>query len=206
MRQFIHRHLGTIAVAMITAMIAAGVPATAAIINATKLNGYRANQLTRVATNTAPGFDPGGGTGTPFTTYRNMISTQITAPKAGYLVMVGQTENYYTGGDPIAWINCAIALDGTRIESSWRNYRFSPDSVSQEADCLTQAVWPVGKGLHTVALQGRTGFEPGVSVKWPSVTATFVPFNGKGKVPTPIAPEAPLREPSRDGGPGFDGR
>jgi len=186
MLKAVRKHAVPAIVAFVVAMVAAGAPAIAAIINADKLNGYKANQLTRVAEDHADANALVGVSG-------SAAYTTITAPKPGYLFIVAGADvwspaaafdNYY----------CAIVLDGTYLSSSERVVEL--DASTNEDDCSTNAAWPVGKGLHTVDFQ-FFGVAATTTVDESSLQVIFSPFNSTGGAVTPVVPTSP---DSGDGG------
>ena len=183
------RHLGTIVVAMVTAMVTAGIPATAAIINATKLNGYKANQLVRVAEGLQAGVVLSGPAQD-----EPVLQTTIKAPGKGYLVMVASAEVFALGlaGTPTAYCRLSIDRDTSPIpvQESQRYLTFPPPL--EQRNCATNAAWPVGRGTHTVTLEGTLS-AAGMNFRDPTLQVLYVPFGANGKVPTPMsAPGAPV--------------
>jgi hypothetical protein len=178
----IRKHLTTVVVAFVTASVAAGgTAAVAAIINADKLNGYAANQLVRQAgTNKVSTVDPFSGIAT-------ITTTTITAPKKGFLVVTASTKVDDSLGAVDAGVSCWLTLDGAELSSTRRTVSLSPGNALIYQTCGTNVAWPVGAGVHKVRLVGDANGL--AAVFGPSnVSVLFEPFNGSGKVPTPLAP------------------
>jgi hypothetical protein len=189
MKESIRRNAVTIAVAAVTAMVFGGGSfAVAAGINASRLNGYKAKQLIRVAEahcSTTPG--------TPCSTGNATLDTlSITAPKNGYLVLHASVDNYdYTGAT--SQPACRLRLDTVALTHTFREIELTP--TNQEENCQTEATWPVAKGTHLVDFEmfiSQASVKNGPS----SLTALFVPFDGMGVVPIPVPPAAPAGDAS----------
>jgi len=191
MSGFVKRHLSTIAVAMVTAMVTAGIPATAAIINATKLNGYRANQLIRVAEASDTGVVLDGPSG-----YAPLAEAPIRAPRDGYLVMTASADASYQSPVTAPNAHCRLSIDlsvsPVLIWASDRYLTFSDSAGTRHKTCATNAAWPVSKGLHVVTLEGSLS-HVNLDFRSPTLQVLFVPFGANGKVPAPISgPGAPV--------------
>lgn len=185
MKESVERHLLTVLIAAVTALVVGGGSvATAAIINATKLNGYRSNQLVRLAESHTVGPALLGTSGT-------IRSVAINAPKDGYLVMIASSNVWNSvDGDQV---NCSLALDGTTLSASRREIRLDGDVArNTEENCATDSAWPVARGPHTVSFEATS---VGVFTAFSEATleVIFVPFDSSGKVPTPVAPVTPAR-------------
>jgi hypothetical protein len=190
----VRRHTATIVVAMVTAAATAGGTAIAGqIINADKLNGYRADQLIRAAEKHRDGAlvrTSRRGDGAT-----QILSVNITAPKRGYLVMAASSDVFLTGatrgvGTAVS-TTCFLALNGAEITSSRRTMRLEqPDGNSDnESNCATNSAWPVAAGSHSVQLAGQAG---GSTIyDEASLNVIYVPFNGKGNVPDPEPVQPP---------------
>ncbi len=185
MREPLRKHLTTVIVAAVVAMVASGGTAMAIVANAHKVDGYHANQLARVsASSKANNAIIGDGTD------QIARKVKITAPKKGYLVIVATTDAYgqYTAGgtsSPFCWIE----LDGTELDSTNRQIQFDGTNGQNEMDCATSVAWPVAPGVHTVEFWGNPNTDDFFDNT--NLFAMFVPFNGTGKVPAPIAPTLP---------------
>jgi hypothetical protein len=163
----------TIAITVVVSGVLAVGPAIAAVrtINATKLNGYKANQLIRVAESHINNNAVVG----PAT---NAVARSVTiyAPKNGYLVMTASSDVY---GSPDT-DTCELRLDGTITLSA----------SDTESNCGTDSAWPVAKGTHTVDFVA-TNPAAGVIYDETTLEVMFVPFDAYGSVPIPVAPSAP---------------
>ena len=179
MLQALKKNATTIVISIVVAGSFAAGPAIAAAINAKTLNGYKANQLIRVAQNS---IDNNSliGTGAE----ANVISTSITAPENGTLVVTASSDVY--GGPDTD--TCTITLDGTQLNAADRTFKLTTDN--SEGNCNTDIAWPVGAGLHTLALVA-TNPATGVTYDESTIEVTFIPFNGSGQLPTPVPPTAP---------------
>jgi hypothetical protein len=176
----IRRHLTTIVVAFVTAMVAAGgTAAVAGVINANKLNGYTANQLIRVATaNSKTGGISSGSLGT----------ATIKAPGKGYLVIDASSAIDDTIGFTDGTMGCWVTLDGKELTASARQFSVSPGNALYDQSCTTNIAWPVAKGTHTVTLVGDNPGGLLATFGPTTISVLFEPFNGAGRLPTPVKP------------------
>jgi len=144
--------------------------------NANRLGGMPANHLTRsayaVSTSSTTLVGKNG----------RVLSTSITAPTAGFLLIHASSDNYNPKERDL--LACTLAVDGIEVPSARRwfvvNGKYSDD------DCDTDAVVPVtSAGTHTIDLAAvavdskHTAF--GRTVIW----ALFEPFGASGAQPTP---------------------
>ena len=118
----IKRHLTTIIVAFVTATVAAGGTAgVAAVVNANKLNGYRANQLIRVSSKRTTAIVNPLNTAT-------IGTTSIQAPKKGYLVIEASSAIDDGLGAIDGVVSCWLTLDGKKLTTTVRNLSVSPSN------------------------------------------------------------------------------
>jgi hypothetical protein len=185
MKEGLRRNLVTVVIAGVTALALGGGSALAIVINANKLNGYRANQLNRVAVSYKNNNSVIGDGGT-----HTIRQVNITAPKAGYLVMTASTDGFLTSGTTGSG-DCWLALGGHEITSTDRTEDYDYTVNAGESDCVTNVAWPVKAGLHTVAFVGDPS--AGVIFDESTLVVQYVPFNGAGKIPTAIPPAAPTK-------------
>lgn len=175
----LRKHGTTIVVAMITAMVTAGGPATAAIINATKLNGYKANQLIRVTDDKVVNSSVGAPTD-----WAPVVTATIQAPKDGYLVMVGSVDVRSDSGTGTVdgfcrlWLDWGLASDAT-IQESQRLATVDPYGGTP---CATNAGLAIAKGNRTVSLAVNT-LASLVDWRYATVQVVFVPFGAEGYPP-----------------------
>jgi hypothetical protein len=181
MRETLRKHLTTIVVAFVTATVASGGTALAIVANAHKVDRYHANQLIRLS-RSAINNDAIVGDGT----LQTARQVSIKAPKKGFLFIVASSDvfSYTVDDSPI----CSIYLDGTQLSSSARQI-FIENTANPEEDCSTDIAWPVAAGTHLVQFRAA----PATSVTFDETTleVLFVPFNGNGFVPNPVAPSGP---------------
>jgi hypothetical protein len=193
MMNSVRKHAATIVVAMVTAAATAGGTAIAGqIINADKLNGYRADQLIRAAEKHRDGGVLRSARGKGGS---QILSVNVTAPKRGYLVMAASSDVFLPGGARGVITSeistCFLDLNGVEIVSSQRTMRLEADdgNSDNESNCATNSAWPVASGQHTVRLMaqssGSTIYDEA------SLNVLYVPFNGKGNVPDPEPVQPP---------------
>jgi len=176
----VRRHLTTIVIAFVTASVAAGgTAAVAAVVNANKLNGYRANQLIRVAAvnSKATGLLDGA-----------LQTASISAPGKGYLVITASSQIDDSLGINNGTIGCWLALDGTKLSASVRRFSLTPAGAVTYQSCATNVSWPVAKGKHTVSLVTDNPDGLATSYGPTTISVLYEPFNGTGGVPTPVKP------------------
>jgi hypothetical protein len=178
MREAMRRHLTTILVAAVTASVASGGAALAIVANAHKVDGYHANQLLRLSRSSINDVAiAGNGT--------SQVARQVSirAPKRGFLFIVASSDVFGATSGGSCWID----LDGTTLSSTFRTYELG--SGNTEENCGTDIAWPVAAGLHSVQFFGNPA--TGVTFDETTLEVLFVPFNGNGQVPTPVAPSRP---------------
>ncbi|MGH2631586.1 MAG: hypothetical protein ACRDHI_13660 [Actinomycetota bacterium] len=182
MRDALRRHVTTIVVAFVTASVAAGGTAIAIIANAHKVDGYHANQLTRLSQKQVQSEAfAGGGAGT-------VLKTSIRAPKKGYLFIVASSD-VFNLSDPDRF-QCFISLNGADLPASRREIQLSPADNNEEMDCGTQIAWSVKAGKHVVRFE-TTNTAATTIYDESTLEVLFFPFNGSGNVPKPLSPLAP---------------
>ena len=178
----VRTHLTTIVVAMVVAAVTAGGAAVAGqIVNADKVDGYHANQLTRASravSNGVPLRARRGDSGT-------VLTADISAPKKGFLVISASSDvwapNFLRGGTQFSY-DCWIGMDEGYLNASVRTSQVDP-SADGEDNCATNIAWPVASGQHEVRLEYDTGGT--VIFDESALDVVYVPFNGTGKVPDP---------------------
>jgi hypothetical protein len=175
----IRKHLATIVVAFVTATVASGGAALAIVANADKVDGYHANQLLRLS-RSAINDNAIVGDGAA----RVARQVGIKAPKRGFLFIVASSDVFGAA----SFGSCWIRLDGTDLSSSERTYQLGTGNT--EENCGTDIAWPVAAGTH--AVQFRADPATGVTFDETTLEVLFVPFNGNGKVPSPVAPSQPV--------------
>ena len=111
-------------------------------------------------------------------------SVQINAPKDGYLMMVASSQSY--NGTTSDGLICYLTLDAETLSSSAR-WSFPDPPNTPSSDCNTDSAWPVARGFHTVTFQAE-GLDTNTRFDMATLEVMFVPFDGTGAVPTPVAP------------------
>lgn len=140
--------------------------------NADTVDGLDANSLLRVAG--ASDDNPPQGDG-------EIVSTTITAPTAGYLMIVASVDAGSRfgagGGDGIDGFDCRLALDGAGGHGN-RSVRVSPDN--SEENCTTNVLLDVAAGFHVIALEGNSVNTADVAFVGADIQVLFAPFDGAG--------------------------
>lgn len=137
--------------------------------NANTLDGLDANSLIRVASASA----------SDTTTSTTLLTTSITAPTSGFLVMTATIDIF--GASTSA--ECHLDVDGTDIAASSR-----VRGGAGEDDCATNATLAVAAGAHTVNFEGGAA---GLVWNERSLDVLFVPFGATGAIASrPARPAA----------------
>ena len=146
-------------------------------LNADRVDGKHANQLIRAAFgSTEDAADDDG----------DAVTTTITAPAAGILVMSGSIESFADEGQE-DFFSCRLTVGGSVVTGTERDSKVHDSGAdhtsNNEENCSTDGAQVVAAGTHNVALninnQDTAQFEAA------SVWVIWVPFDGTGAVPTP---------------------
>ena len=140
--------------------------------DANTLNGFAANGLAR----TAVAFS---NSQTNKTGQATLLSTTITAPGPGYLIVNASTDVRSTID---AFISCSLQLDEAGMDGSGRFLATKIGTAFPEIGCVTGSTMPVQAGQYKVDFEGQGA---DADVKWgrSSLQATFVPFGPDGNRP-----------------------
>jgi hypothetical protein len=108
-----------------------------------------------------------------------LLTTSITAPKPGFLVITGDGNwANYTGSEDTH--GCKIFVDGTEVES---RVIASGGATNQEVNCSIATALQVGKGAHTVDYRWFNVDAGNVTYTDRILIAQYVPFNATGVRP-----------------------
>jgi len=109
------------------------------------------------------------------------LTTSITAPSRGYLVINAGSDvyDYGTASDSSF---CWIDVDGTTLDSTNRQIALDP-SVNPEEDCSTGGSVVVKAGVHTVEFMAEPG-QTTTTFDESNLDVLFVPFDSTGKTPS----------------------
>jgi hypothetical protein len=137
--------------------------------NSTAVGGFKPNELTRTASATKE-------TETVLTgTTATLVSAQITAPKAGFLI-VTSSETFTQSGTG-ALIHTGVSLDGS---SEWISSIPLAQLISMGSDVWASANpgarFEVAAGTHTVSLQAHDDGTAGLTFRGASLIVTYSPF------------------------------
>jgi hypothetical protein len=145
-------------------------------LNADLVDGQHANQLIRVAH--AETDDAANVNG-------NIVTTTITAPKPGFLVMSGSVEAHTDGAGTNDTFGCWLTVNTAAGVGTGRFVRVHTAGITHtsntEENCSTTQTRVVSAGTHTVALtitSRDTAVFDGAAV-W----ALYVPYDGSGYAP-----------------------
>ncbi|HEX6229422.1 MAG TPA: hypothetical protein VFZ41_08200 [Solirubrobacterales bacterium] len=135
--------------------------------NADQLDGLDADSLVRAAGASTTNAAEGDG---------DIVSTSITAPGDGYLLIVASVDSRNdvdTDG-----FDCDIEVDGVPIASAHRSIRVTKEGNNEE-DCGTNTVAQVDAGPHVIDFSAGS---VGTNVKFEGadLNVLFVPFGPTG--------------------------
>jgi hypothetical protein len=138
------------------------------VVDAARVQGYSPDELApRVAFNSD---EEGDGTGAQ----PHKLSTEITAPSRGTLVMSGNMETYHGGFGTTT--TCWLEVDDQKVHGSETH---STPGGDDDDGCATSGAMVVDSGTYTVDLAAS-----GPLWYWDeSVWVMWVPFNGQGNTP-----------------------
>ena len=157
--------------------VTAGAPAVAGIIasyakNADKVDGYHANQLSRVTSNFTTG--PLGGNGT-------LVTASITAPKAGFIVIEAHTDSFiYSGAADV--FTCQITVNGLAVGPSLPFAEVSNGDF--EENCETGTVVAVAKVSYSLGFVSAGVDDPNTLFDNSVVTGTYTRSTPGGLPPS----------------------
>lgn len=154
------------------AITAAKLAAGAVPTDAKTLNGFAANGLAR----TAVAFS---NSQTNKTGQATILTTNITAPGPGYLVVNASTDVRSTTDD---FVSCSLQMDDVGMDGSGRFLATKIGASFPEISCVSGSTMPVQAGQHKIDFEGQGA---DADVKWgrSSLQATFVPFGPDGSTP-----------------------
>jgi hypothetical protein len=110
-----------------------------------------------------------------------VLSTSITAPGAGFLMVHASSDNYNPKARDL--LACAINVDGSEVPGSRR--WFTVNGVNSDDDCSSDGVVPVTSGgTHMIALYALAVDSPKTAFGRTVIWALFVPFDAVGARPT----------------------
>lgn len=159
------------------------------IVNADRLDGLHASALNRVAFAQASNDALVGTSG-------KVLSTTITAPGPGYLVISASSDVYNLVADNPS-LQCLLTVNNAPIGSSWREVRLMVDT-NPETNCATNAVHVVpSAATFAVALEASAVF-PDTHFDESTLVVQYVPFGPMGSTAglAPDAPPAPGGQPN----------
>ena len=142
-------------------------------LNVDRVDGFSANQLTRVAFGSIANAADDNG---------NAVSASIIIPKDGWLIISGSIDGFGFTFD--AYV-CQLLVDGALVAGSFRvSVVHGPGgdhTSNSEENCSTTGVQQVTAGSHTVTLTIINRATAGFSRA--TVWALYVPFDGQGNTP-----------------------
>jgi hypothetical protein len=143
------------------------------------LDGLDGNELSRVAyaVSTGNAFVGDG------LTSGTILTTSITAPIDGFLIMSASSDVFSNSADDR--MGCRLEIDGTVVPSSRRTFMINfTAGVNQEEDCHSETVVPVMTGDHTIDFVTNGTPAAGIVYDESALWVLFVPFDGAGNPPT----------------------
>jgi hypothetical protein len=113
-----------------------------------------------------------------------ILTRAIQVPTSGYLLINAGSDVF---GDP-SFGTCAVSVDGTEIDSSFRTWELGVDN--EEEDCTTETTVPVSAGTRTVVFEDVDGIPVDVQYDEAELQILFVPFGADGSQPAARAASA----------------
>jgi hypothetical protein len=176
-----------------TATSATSATSAATATNSNQLQGFTANQLVRATAASAgvagdPCTGPAALSGFESTTFTNAVTSSVTAPVAGILVVLGHTASEFDSSSPVGSslrLLGRLAVDGTQAGPESETSLSETAATCKEGRTMSLSfAVPVTAGSHTVAVQvaksASTGGTGKAYVGNASVTTMFVPFGSSG--------------------------
>ena len=150
-------------------------PEKTPVVNATTVDRFNADALSRVAYASTDNAGPDGSDGVKLT-------VAITAPTRGYFSVVASLDSTnYVADD--AWF-CYLTKDAAYITGTQRLFDFQV-GANQEEDCVTNGVVSTCGGTSTFTLVIQD-IGPSTSFRAGNLFVQFTPFNGTGGRPSLI--------------------
>ena len=143
-------------------------------LNVDRVDGFSASQLTRVAFDSTDDAADANG---------NAVSTSITIPKDGWLILSGSIDGF---GDTLDAYICRLTVDGATVAGTLRvsavDDAGGDHTINNSENCSTTGVHPVTGGTNlvvalTISSRGTVLFNAA------TVWALYVPFDGQGNRP-----------------------
>lgn len=147
-------------------------------LNVDLVDGVDANGLVRVAFARSGELPDGDDTDTFTAGFGTLLSTSITAPTAGWLVITGTVDAFNTTSNNT--YGCHIILNGMEVLGTFMTSQVNGATGTNESeDCSTHGIAEIPAGTHSVHLDAATvatttDFADG------SLSVLFVPFDGDG--------------------------
>jgi hypothetical protein len=168
-----------------TATTASTATSAASAATAGDVDGYSASDLARATTTVIDVVGP-----FDHASFTEVVSTTIQAPKAGVLVISGQSRvnksGLVMGGTSV--VQARATVDGTKATASSVT-RSSLEATTDTTVYVTGA-YPVTAGSHVVRLEATNGASTAAFLSEASVTVLFVPFGATGAPGEPQGPTA----------------
>ena len=150
----------------------------ATAVDADQVDGYSANEMTRVAYFSTDNAADSNGIA---------VATSITIPKDGWLILNGSIDGAaFAFGAPNDEYNCSLTVNGAIVEGTDRasniNAPGGTHTNNGQENCSTTGVHPVTGGT-TVNIALEITHRTTVEFRAASVWALYVPFDGQGNTP-----------------------
>jgi hypothetical protein len=141
--------------------------ATSPAVNSDKVDNRHANELVRAAGNRVGDLPDQNGA---------VLSTSITAPTSGYLVITASMEVVLlTSADSV---NCSLRVDGGGIAGTQMAASVGEVQGTMASTCATNLTYGVAAGLHTADLVVSGWYSAALGNG--SLSVLFVPFGPDG--------------------------
>jgi hypothetical protein len=141
--------------------------ATATAVNSDKVDNRHANELVRAAGNRMGDLPDMNGA---------VLSTSITAPSSGYLVITASMAVLLLTSADI--VSCSLAVDGGTIAGTEMSASVGEVQGTMANTCTTNLTYGVNAGAHTVDLVVSGWYYAALGNG--SISVLFVPFGATG--------------------------
>lgn len=149
------------------------------VVNAAKLDGWSSEDLNRVAYNSSASLADGDLVNTA------TLSTTITTPFWGYLLIWGQSSLFFEGLDGQDAVSCKAQLDNVDVAGAFsqQDLQYTATINADQQTCGVHGAVRVCSGdTYTVDFE-VSGIGADTNVGTSSVMVEYVPFNGSGATP-----------------------
>ena len=146
-------------------------PGKTPVVNADRVDGYQAANLTRLAFNSTADAPDGSAT---------VISTAINAPSRGWLLVEGTVDLW--NGSSAAAVSCTATIGSTFVPGAAATTEMGPTHPFDH--CHVQGAIKTCGGTSTVNLNVSADDDAFTDAANAVITVLYTPFNGTGNSPS----------------------